>query len=183
MYHGDMSHDVRPLKRSEYDTLVRVGAFAEERVELLYGVIVPRAPQDPAHSEPIRSLVPILTIALHRRALVQSQLPFAATDGSEPEPDVAVIPVGDYRNAHPDRAFLIVEVANSSHKTDHLKADLYAACGVPEYWIVDVPGRAIEVLTEPMNGTYATLRTYRPGGVITLVTFPDVTVTVDAVLG
>lgn len=173
----------RTLERSEYDALVRVGAFAEERVELLYGVIVPRAPQDPEHSQPIRSLVPLLTIALHRRAVVQSQLPFAATDGSEPEPDVAVVPFGDYSQAHPDRAFLIVEVANSSHKTDRLKADVYATAQVPEYWIVDVPGRAIEVRTEPMNGTYSTLRTYRPGQTIALAIFPDVTVTVDSVLG
>ena len=121
--------------------------------------------------------------SLAGRARVRCQLPFIASDASEPEPDVAVVPVADYRQAHPDRAFLIVEVANSSHKVDHLKADLYAAAAVPEYWIVDVPGRSIEVRTDPVNGTYATMRTYRKGDTVALATFPDVTVAVDAVVG
>jgi hypothetical protein len=41
---------VRPLKRVEYERLVAEGAFDEERVELLGGVIVEMSPQDPRHS-------------------------------------------------------------------------------------------------------------------------------------
>jgi hypothetical protein len=36
---------VRPLKRTEYETMVAAGSFADERVELLEGVIVEMSPQ------------------------------------------------------------------------------------------------------------------------------------------
>ena len=39
---------------------------------------------------------------------------FAASGGSEPEPDVAVVPHGDYRASHPTEALLIVGVAKTS---------------------------------------------------------------------
>jgi hypothetical protein len=72
--------------------------------------------------------------------------PFAASNESEPEPDVAIVPSGNYVDRHPDRALLIIEVAESSPAYDReTKAPIYAASGVPEYWIVDVAGRAVEV--------------------------------------
>lgn len=46
----------RPLKRAEYDKLVAMGAFEDERVELLYGTLVVMSPQDPRHTTPIQQL-------------------------------------------------------------------------------------------------------------------------------
>ena len=61
-------------------------------------------------------------LASLRRALgdarqIDSQLPVALDADSEPEPDVAVVPrdPGAYRDAHPSRAALIVEIAESSY--------------------------------------------------------------------
>ena len=173
----------RRLKRTEYDALVHAGAFEDERVELLYGVIVPMAPQDPAHSEPVTLVHEALMIALLGRARVRVQCPFAASDDSEPEPDVAVVAPRSYRDEHPSSAWLIVEVANSSHKRDRLKADLYAAANIPEYWLVDVPRRVVEVRTSPEGGLYTGLRTARLGESITLVAFPDVSLPVSDILG
>lgn len=39
----------RPLKRVEYDRLVAEGYFDDEKVELLFGMVVPMVPIDPAH--------------------------------------------------------------------------------------------------------------------------------------
>jgi hypothetical protein len=36
---------LRPLRRGEYDRLVELGAFGDERVELLSGVLVRMSPQ------------------------------------------------------------------------------------------------------------------------------------------
>ena len=134
----------RPLKRSEYDRLVAMGAFADERIELLYGTLVAMSPQDPGHTSPIGVLNMLLVPALVGRALVRVQSPLIACDESEPEPDVAVVPLGSYRTAHPDRAQLVIEVALSSMKKDRLvKAPLYASSGFEEYWLVDVAAGAV----------------------------------------
>src|SRR5689334_2995450 len=93
----------RPLKRSEYDRLVSMGAFEGERVELLHGTLVAMSPQDPGHTSPIGQLNMLLVPLLLTRALVRVQSPIVAEDESEPEPDVAIVPLGDYRHAHPDR--------------------------------------------------------------------------------
>lgn len=119
--------------------------------------------------------------ALDPRALVRIKQPFLAYDESEPEPDVAVVPDGIYADAHPDRAFLIIEVADSSLDYDReTKAPLYAASGVEEYWIVDVAARAIEVYSHPVNGRYRNLHTLDKDGSVAMAAFPDVTIEVSA---
>ena len=170
----------RPITRAEYDRLVASDFFGEdERVELLYGVLVRMTPQKPAHSSAVQKLTRALAPSLLPRAELRVQLPFAASDDSEPEPDVAIVPLGDYSTEHPGEALLIVEVAHTSHRKDReVKAPLYAACGVPEYWLVDVPARTVEVHTNPSGGLFARIEVRTIGDMISLVAFPDVTVSV-----
>ena len=81
---------------------------------------------------------------------VNEQRPFRA-GGSEPEPDVAVIPgaKADYTD-HPGRSVLIVEVADSTLDYDTTtKAELYATAGIPDYWVLDVVGRRLLVFRAP----------------------------------
>ena len=51
--------------------------------------------------------------ALSDRALVRIQSPFAASELSEPQPDVAVVPLGEYSKDHPSSAYLLIEVAET----------------------------------------------------------------------
>src|SRR5690606_39723225 len=95
---------IRPLKRVEYDKLVAEGCFDDERLELLFGVVVEMSPPDPEHGESVHRVLSVLLSQIGDRANVRSQLPLAATDDSEPQPDVFVVPNGNYWHAHPDRA-------------------------------------------------------------------------------
>ena len=71
---------------------------------------------------------PTQHLAVDDRGIVQAQLPLALSDFSEPEPDVAVVPPGDYATRHPTHALLVVEVADSSLAKDRgPKARAYAA--------------------------------------------------------
>jgi len=170
----------RPLRRVEYDRLVASGAFDDERIELLHGVLVDMSPNRPEHANPVERLTMSLAPALVGRALVRVQLPLIAGDESEPEPDVAVVPPGDYRHEHPARALLVVEVAVSSLSKDrNVKAPLYAASGFEEYWIVDVAGHAVEVYRGAGAAGYASVQILRPGDVARPAAFPDVEVEVD----
>ena len=105
---------MRPLTRAEYDRLVALGFLADEHVELLHGVIVPMSPQGTRHAYTIGMLGDLLLPALVGRARVRIQMPFGASDDSEPEPDLAVVPLGDWLDDHPDWAYLVIEVAESS---------------------------------------------------------------------
>jgi Uma2 family endonuclease len=114
---------------------------------------------------------------------VRIQQPIWAHDDSEPEPDVALVPLGDYSARHPDRAFLVIEVADSSLAFDReTKAPLYAASNVAEYWIVDLVGRAIEVCTEPKAGRFTHVRRVDSGGRVSPGAFAEVVLEVADVL-
>ncbi|HEY6726730.1 MAG TPA: Uma2 family endonuclease, partial [Polyangiaceae bacterium] len=113
-----MSREIRPLRRQEYDQLVALGAFVDERIELLEGQLVPMSPIGPPHSSAVQTLTELLLPALLGRARVFSQSPFAALDSSEPDPDVAIVPLGDYHHEHASEAYLIIEVAQSSLARD-----------------------------------------------------------------
>lgn len=173
----------RPILRDEYDRMVEAGVFGDDRVELLHGVIVAMPPRGPSHDSALELLTELLVPALLGRARVRVQSAFSAGDRSEPEPDLAVVPREDHGREHPDRAHLIVEVAASSLDRDRgVKAALYAERDVPEYWVVNVVDRQIEVHTEIVRGRYTRVVPCRAGDRIHLVAFPDVELRVEDVL-
>ncbi|MEP7051060.1 MAG: Uma2 family endonuclease [Pseudomonadota bacterium] len=174
---------IRPLRRVEYDQLVALGAFQDERIELLEGALVAMSPIGTPHSSVVQRLTRLLVLALEGRAAVRCQSPFAALEYSEPEPDFAVVPLGDYDTAHPSEAFLIIEVAESSLALDRgKKLRLYASCAIPEYWVVNLPERCIEVYTQPSPGAYGHVARYERGQLIRLLAFSDVEIAVSDVL-
>jgi Uma2 family endonuclease len=169
----------RPLRRSEFHQLAELGAFEDERVELLDGVLVAMNPIGTRHSSAVDALSELLILALAGRARVRIQNPFAASDISEPQPDLLVAPLGDYRADHPAEAHLIIEVAESSLAKDRgTKARIYAQRNVPEYWIVDVADARVEVYRDPDGGNYRSVRVVGPGESVTLLSFPEVSVRV-----
>jgi Uma2 family endonuclease len=83
---------------------------------------------------------------------VRAQLPLALSDYDEPFPDLAVVSGSprDYLAQHPTSALLVVEVSEASLKTDReVKGSLYASAGIPEYWILNLRERVLEVYREP----------------------------------
>lgn len=174
---------VRPLKRTEYETLVKDGVFGDEKVELLHGFIVEMSPQG---EEPVKAIVRlnrILVGALAGRADVMSHSSFAANEDSMPEPDLAIVPLVDSTPGLPSRAFLLVEASDSSLAKDRrIKAPLYAAAGISEYWILDLEARVIEVYRDPASGGYRSVERLGSDASIALSAFPDIRVSVAAVL-
>lgn len=155
---------VRGLRRVEYDALVATGLLDGEPVELLQGALVRMSPHGPAHAEAIRRL----TMALARQAplgwTVDVQLPLAVADDSQPEPDLALLRTADWSHDHPPTALLVVEVSRSSLRTDlGVKAVLYAAAGVTDYWVVDVVARVVHVHRNPTLTGYAVVDQVRDG--------------------
>jgi Uma2 family endonuclease len=161
--------DGLPIYRLSVDTyndIVESGALDGQPVELIEGLIVDMmmSPQGVSHAEVIEALTEYFA---HSQARVRVQLPFRVPPNSMPEPDLAVLAERPPRGKHPSEALLIVEVAASSHKFDRgAKAAIYARADVPTYWLVDVPGRAIEVRTEPGADGYGRCEVFREGATV-----------------
>jgi Uma2 family endonuclease len=160
--------------------MIAAGLFRDERIELIRGVIVEMTPQNAPHAGLIELLTHLLLPRLAGRANVRVQLPFVAGADSLPEPDLALVPPGRHTGGHPDRAFLVIEVADASLRFDRRdKAELYADAGVPEYWVVNIAQRLIERHSDPVAGAYTRVTPFRPGEAIAPLAFPDVTISVD----
>lgn len=165
----------RRLTRAEYDRLVDLGFFDDERVELLYGRVMMMSPANLPHTWSIDWLTTHLVPRIGTRARVRIQSSFVAADESEPEPDVAIVPQGDYSEAQPSEAFLIIEVADSSLLKDRqIKAPLYAASNVREYWIVNVLDKTLEVYRNHVSGQWRSMTIHAREETVAIEAFPDV---------
>ena len=126
----------------------------QDRVELIDGEVLAMTPQGSAHAACVSLAHEAVRRAFEGVGHVRAQLPLALGTMSEPEPDVAVV-IGtprDYRGAHPQSALLVVEVADSTLDYDRgVKAGLYAAAGVPEYWTVNLIDQVVEVFRDPVS--------------------------------
>lgn len=145
--------EIKRWKRVEYEQLVEKGVFTpDDRVELIDGLLVVAEPQSSYHYTAIGLVVRALTRAFGEGWTIRSQGPLALDDTSEPEPDVAVVrgDVRDYVEAHPADPVLVVEVALTSLGFDREhKSSLYARAARPEYWIVNLVDRVLEVRRAP----------------------------------
>ena len=172
--------ETRRFTRLEYERLVEMAVFQpDERLELIDGLLVVREPQDTPHATGVRLVVRVLRGVFGEGWIVDSQLPVALDEYSEPEPDAAVyrrraVP---YKDADRDAsdALLLIEVAETSLAYDRsTKLRLYASFGVPEYWVVDCAAEAVEVHRDPASTGYRDVRRIVGAGSVTLQAFPDV---------
>ena len=179
-------------RRVEYERLVDVGAFEGEPIELVGGQLIVAEPKGSPHAAGVGMAGDALRAALPPGWTVRIQDPLALDDESAPEPDVAVVRGrhGDYRDAHPARAALIVEVAESSLTFDRVqKGSLYARAGIVDYWIVNLVDRLVEVyrdpgpdLTAPFGWRYGSVERFRPPAALTLLRVPAASIPVAALL-
>jgi len=135
--------------RTEYARLIETTILRSgDKVELLGGHLCVSERQNSPHATAIALGQEALQKALGPGWSVRVQLPIALDDESEPEPDLAVVSGGprDYSADHPSRPALVIEIADWSLTLDReRKGSLYARARLPEYWIVNLVGRALEV--------------------------------------
>ena len=163
---ADIRIPMRPLTVDVYERMIEAGILTEDdRVELLKGQLSEVSPQSPQHAALTQWLSGRLIRAIDPDvAGVRVQLPLRLAPVSEPEPDIAIVRAGAYGREHPTGALLVIEIALSSRALDlGAKAEVYAAAGVGEYWVVDVPARTIHVHDSPAGDSYQQCRQVASG--------------------
>ena len=155
----DYETRTRRFTRAEYERLIELGVFQPgEPIELIGGELIVAEPQGAAHYTAICKTASALQTAFGPGWYARMQGPIGLDDESEPEPDIAVVPGApdDYARAHPERAVLTVEVAESSLALDRRhKGSLYARAGLVDYWIVNLVDRVLEVYRRPVEDSAA----------------------------
>lgn len=172
----------RRIRRAEYDRLIEAGFFQGEKLELLRGELVHMSPVGSRHSWVVTAMHRALQGVIADRALVRTQQPIVAADESEPEPDVSVVTTNDPR-AHPLHASLIVEVSESSLRSDlAYKAALYAESDVDEYWVIDLVDDLVHVHRDRAEGRWRSVTVHRLGETLSTVRFPDLAIAVASII-
>ncbi len=154
------------------------------RVELIAGEIIEMSPQGPLHALSVQRCMDKLRTVFGVGFSVRCQLPLALDPDGEPEPDVSVVRgrPEDYRDDHPNTAVLVVEVADSTLKSDRDKAATYARMGIPEYWLVNLVDRVLEVHRGPDGTRYAQVLRIGERGRIAPLAAPQRPVAVSVLL-
>jgi Uma2 family endonuclease len=169
----------RLFTRDEFEALCEAGVFDDDHVELLRGVLVVMGERGEPHARISAWLHKELLLAVDRDAYeVRSHTSYAATVDSVPEPDVQVVEYAARRRL-PRRAFLVIEVSESSLSKDRLiKAPIYGENLAPEYWIVDIPHEVVLVHAKPRRGAYERVAQLGHGDVLRPVALPGVEIAV-----
>lgn len=170
---------VSKLSVKEYHQL---GEFNENgrRTELIRGIVIEKTSKSPLHYSIAMHLQEQLQVRLKGDWKIRFEGPLTFAD-SEPEPDIAVVPAGNYTHGHPKSAALIVEVAVSSVSLDRANCGLYAEAGVGEYWIVLAKQQMVEVYTGSSEGSFAEKQTYACGETILCASLPGLALPVSSI--
>ena len=150
------------LDINAYYKMAEAGILTDgQRVQLIDGEIIDLNAVGSAHAATMNDLAQLFIRALSNDvARVICQSPLRLDSYNEPEPDLTILrPREDrYRISHPGAAdvLLLIEVSDTSLAYDReTKVPLYAKFGVPEVWIVEITGAAIEIYREPKGAEYS----------------------------
>jgi Uma2 family endonuclease len=145
---------VHKWTREELFKMWAMGILEGQRVELIDGEVIEMNPLSSAHATAVTLASYSLREIFGKGWVVRIQNPLSLGIHSEPHPDIAVVTgqVRDFKDEHPTTAKLIVEIADSSLAYDRSrKAALYAEKQIPEYWIVNLQDRLLEVYRHPVT--------------------------------
>lgn len=154
------------LSVEQFHQMLDSGILTEgDPLELLDGWLVPKMMKNPSHSVATELVRKALERVVPEGWFVRPQEPITLAT-SEPEPDVAVVrgQLRDYLHRHPiaSEVALVVEVAGVSLQRDRtLKRRIYAAAGIPLYWIVNLVDGCVEAYSQPSASTTGTEPDYQ----------------------
>lgn len=173
----------------EYYQMAKTGILhPDEKVELIAGQIIRNmTPQGSFHAAAITRTNRLLNQPAQPQFLVRSQLPIQLDNRSEPEPDIALVKSDrlDYDDRHPkaEDVYLIIEIADSTLKTDlTLKKQVYAEANIVDYWILDLTKRQLYIYRQPTEKGYQQEQILSEQDNISPLAFPDLQLKVGEML-
>lgn len=150
---------------AEFLRMSEAGAFEGMKVELVAGELERMNPPMSPHAGAQASVVIRLSRVVPE-AMLRGEVGIALGEDTVVACDAAVLsaPVDEHRLLRPLDLALVIEIAETTQARDlSLKRLLYAAAGIPTYWVIDSARAVIHVHADPIDGDYADIRTVRFG--------------------
>lgn len=144
---------LRRWSRWEYERMMEAGIVRpDEPVELLAGQIYTHPFENIRHNGAVRKAKQAFQQACKPGYWVRERAPLILDPDSEPVPDLAILAgsQADYEGATPSTALLVVEIPEEPLRlVRECKLHVYAAAGIPECWILNLPERCLEIYRDP----------------------------------
>jgi Uma2 family endonuclease len=174
------------ISLDQYHRMVDAGILDDCRVELLHGIIVEMSPEGIPHASKRTNAQEHLGGVLGDRVQLRIGAPITLPNSSEPEPDIAVVRRLEegYSTHHPypEDIYWVIEYSNTSLDKDlGVKADIYAAESISEYWVVNLKKNILIMFRDPVDGKYQSRQEFTSGSISPLA-FPDVAIDVARLL-
>jgi Uma2 family endonuclease len=152
------SDAIYPFTVHQVFAMVDAGILEEDiPIELLDGTLYRMTDEGYDHGWTVVKLHLRLLRAYGDHFAVGSEKPLPLPDHNLTVPDLAVYR-GDAASYNawpvPSDNVLVVEVTLNQHDRDAKKVGIYARAGLPECWLVDVPGQRLVRHTEPSSDGY-----------------------------
>ncbi len=154
--------------------MIEMGVLGEsEPVELLDGYLVEKMSRNDPHDSRLSRITRMLRAVLPASWMDRGQMALEL-EASVPEPDLCIVRFDpdDYAARTPQVGDLglVIEVADSSRRIDTtVKILTYARGNVPEYWVVNIPDRQLEVFTQPSPTGYGTRQVFPAGTLVPVI--------------
>jgi Uma2 family endonuclease len=170
-----------PITLAMYDRMIAAGVFDPAEMhplELIGGQLHMMSPIGDRHADAVAFLTRWSgqhTDASRMLVWVQNPLSIPGSE-SVPQPDLAWVTLRRYadRRPLPEEVSLLIEVADTSLEFDTtVKAALYAAAGIVDYWVVDLVSRSVIVFREPRPGGYESRSTHRGDQLVRPLALPE----------
>ena len=173
----------------DYHAMAHAGILDEDdRVELIEGDLIQMPAIGSRHQAIVDRLNRLFVTRLGDSTIVRVQGPVRLARITEPQPDLQLLAPRDdfYEPGHPSQqeSLLVIEVSDTSLRFDRdEKSVIYARRGLRELWIVDLANERILVMREPTQDGYRQSAAVARGGSLSPLTFPDLVVTSEDILG
>jgi Uma2 family endonuclease len=178
---------------ADYFRMAEAGLFDDRRVELIEGEVIEVPAQAHAHRLSISKISRLLNDAFAPSkywVVIQGTLVLSKFSAPDPDFHVFDVPEGTSDDQLP-LPFLVIEASDTTYRKDSgPKLRAYARAGIPDYWIVNLSTRRVEVYRRPENPIpgrrsawrYADLTTHGPGAALHPLLRRQLTFPVDAML-
>ncbi len=175
------------ISAADYHRIHEAGILGEDdRVELIDGEVRWMSPIGTFHAAIVKRYAALLFAQIGQTAIISIHNPIRLNAMSEPLPDLAILryQADFYAQATPSPAdvLLVIEVSDSTLAYDRVeKLPRYALAEIPEVWITDVNGEAVERYTDPQGDQYATKQTFKRGQQISVQGLANVILSIDSI--
>jgi len=167
---------------AEIERVAAAGLFADrDKFELVGGEMVPMSPRGRRHESIRVELSYRWSRTVSENVMVAAEPQFNLDADTYLNPEILVHPrtTATYDLRGPE-ALLVVEIADSSLSYDlKVKSSLYAANGVPEYWVINAMTLQTTVHRQPSEKGYAASEVFPASASLVPLLLPELAIALD----